>query len=198
MEKSLKILLIALIILSGCKTSRKVASSETMASSSSTELNLSKNTQDNLKVDNDITSELETTTVTTTTEFYPPSEKSSSGTEQTGKASGVDEEKQGPIKSKTQTTTTTKKKEADKSKAEATSKEQENANAKSNNDTEVSIIKVEKTKMGMTQWKIIGGVVLFLLVLYFLVRKNIIRIPFLTKTVDRINKLSGLSKANKV
>lgn len=188
MEKLIKILVIALVILSGCKTSRKLTESAEFKSSVNTEENRSIKERDALKIENDIASDEETTTEETRTDFYPPDSKSTEKPDSSS-AKKADVSEHGAIKSITTTKTTTKKKAIDKSKVAATNEKQEDTSLKKEGETEARSQKTEVKKTGISNLKIIGGVILVLLAVYFLVRKNIIRIPFLSKTVERIRRL---------
>jgi len=190
MEKLLKILVIALVLLSGCKTSRKMTESSMMNSSISTEENRSVKANDALKIDNDIASDEETGIEETKIEFYPPTEKPDSGS-----VKKLDSNEHGAIKSITTTKTTKKKKDTDKSKVAAASENQENTSVRTEGETEVKSQKAEvKTqKIGVAWWKIVLATIAALVAVYFLVRKNIIRIGFLTKVVAWIDRFLGLS-----
>lgn len=209
MEKTIKILLIALVILTGCKVTRKVTESTVARSSEQTELTQQVKTQDVVNVQNDVNSELETTTVRTTKKYYPPTASSSAPLESSGNGGAVNHStgsgtggidtgngspKTGALMEETTETTTTNKKDTDRSKVEATSEKQENKEEVKSQKSKVESDKTEVKKTGVATWKVIGGLVALLLVVYFLVKKNVIRIPFLTKIANLIDGFFGVSK----
>jgi len=177
-------------LITGCKTNRKLTESSSINSSTRTEENRSIKANDALKIDNDIVSDEETETEETKTEFYPPSAKPDSGS-----VKKTDVNEHGAIKSITTKKTTKKKKDTDKSKVVASSEKQEDASLKKEGETEVKSQKAEvKTqKIGVVWWKVVGVILLALLAIYFLVKKNIIRIGFLSKVVAWIDGVLGLS-----
>lgn len=179
MEKLIKILVIALVILTGCKTTRKITESSEIKSSERTEtISTTKELKD-FKEDKDVNSELETVTEETVTEFYR----------------SVDSVKQGAVKTLRTIRTVKTKKDSDKSKIAATSTRQEAQAIKEEKATVVikEVKSVKKT--GVSQLKVIAGLVAVLLFVYFLVRMKIIKIPFMTKAVEWINRLLGLNRS---
>lgn len=196
MKNAIQILVIALVILSGCKATRKVTQSTDFKSSVNTEENRSVKENKDFKENKDVNSELETVTVTTETEYYEPGVVSPSTGSGTGGLETGDRRPEtggkGAVKKETTTTTTTKKKDQDKSKVEANSGKQEDTTAKSNSNTSQKDTSVEKTKKGAVPWKVIIVVVVVVLlgVFYVLVRKEIIRIPILTRLLKWLKLLS--------
>lgn len=212
MEKLIKILLIALVMLSGCKTTRKNTQSTDFKSSVNTEENRSVKENNDFKENKDVNSELVTVTVKTTKKYYPPtaspSTLESSGTGgavnpstlrqaqgSAGSGTGSEEpEIKGALMEETTETTTTNEKEQDKSKVEATSAKQEDTSKKKKQELEEHKEFKELKKTGVAQWKVIVGVLALLLVLYFLVQKGIIKVPLLTKAANWIKGILGTPK----
>jgi hypothetical protein len=190
MEKLLKILIL-LVLITGCTTTKKMTESTDVNSSVSAEEKRSIKANDAVKIDNDIASDEETTTEQTKTEFYAPD----SGSPQKPDSGSVKKQVdgRGAIKSITTTKTKKSKKDSDKSKVAAKSEMQEDASLKAKKQEAGRSQKseVRSRKFGVAWWKIGGVILLALLAIYFLVKKNIVRIGFLTKVVAWINGVLG-------
>ena len=179
MKNLIKILVIALVILSGCKTVKKVTESTVSKSNEKIEINTSVLEKNDLSVQNDVSSDLQTTTEETVTEFYAPG------------STGSTSSPTGAVKSIKTTKTTTKKKDADNSIITDKGQKQENSQQKKEGETEVRSQKKEAIKKGVAQWKVIvfGIALVSVGVLYVLIRKKVIEIPLLTKLLKWLKSL---------
>lgn len=185
MEKMLKILVVALVLLSGCKTTKKLTESTVTTSNERTEVNTSAVEKKDLAVQKAVSTDMETTTEETITEFYAPGSTSSPTESITG---SVDK---GPIKAIRTIKTTTKKKDADNSTITDKGQKQENANQVRSSESEVRSEKKEVIRKGIAQWKVIVASIALIAggVLYVLIRKKVIEIPLLTKLMKWIKSL---------
>jgi len=192
MEKLLRILVIALVILTGCKTTKKMTDTS-LKQSNNTELNQKLKELGNTNIQNDYASDLETTKIEI--EYYPPDEIPMTGdrtpqandtkTPEVNDAKNVPQaqsgDKKGAIKSIT--TTSTKKREVDKGKTNSSNEKQLDTNARTNNNTSIENKSTEKSKPA-TPWNLIIGIALLVVagVVYWLNKKKVIEIPFLSKS----------------
>jgi uncharacterized membrane protein YeaQ/YmgE (transglycosylase-associated protein family) len=176
MKNVVKTLIVALLLLVGCKSSSKLTESTVTTSNERTEVNTSVVEKKDLAVQKAVSTDMETTTEETITEFYAPASTSSP----TGSVTGYVDK--GPVKAIRILKTTTKKKDADNSTITDKGQNQENTQQKKEGETETKSQKseVKSQKFGLAWWKIGIGIGLALVVLYFLVKKNIIHVPFLT------------------
>ena len=186
MKNVVKILVVALVLLTGCKTTKRVTESTVVKTSEQTELIQQVKTQDVVNVQNDVNSELETTAVTTVRKYSEPGAG--------GISQGVGSLEHGALIEETTITQTTKKRDSDKSKVEATSAKQQDTSAKGNKESEAQSEKKEVKKTGVPLWQIIALISAFLVVVYFLVKNSSVRIPFLTKVVEWIDSIFGAHK----
>ena len=145
--KPIKILLIFLILLSGCRTTKKITESSNL-SSKTVDSSQSVNTQDQINVSNDKISDL--VTVTTKTTYYPPEANKAT----TDEKSDTDKEIKGAVQSIE--VTTIKKGEVDKSKIEINqSKQEENQTKVSDNSIVKTFDKEVKRANPNVKWFII-------------------------------------------
>jgi PBP1b-binding outer membrane lipoprotein LpoB len=186
MEKTIKILLILLVVATGCKVTKKATESTVAKTSEQTEAVRTVKEVKDFKESKDVNSELETVTEETVTEFYEPVKDS---------MTIVDK---GPVKTVRTIRTVTTKKDSDKSKVEVVSSGEAMEAVKEHKDIEEVKEHKEVKKTGVATWKIVGGLVALLLVVYFLVKKNVIRIPFLTKVSKRIEGVLNRSGSKTV
>lgn len=179
MKNVVKTLIVALLLLTGCKSSSKLTESKVTTSNERTEVNTSVVEKKDLNVQKAVSTDMETTTEETITEFYaPPS---------TGSTSSPT----GAIKAIRTVKTTTKKKDADNSTITDKGQKQENSQQKKEGETEVKSRKQEVVKKGIAQWKVIVACIALLAggVLYVLIRKKVIEIPLLTKLLKWLKSL---------
>lgn len=185
MKNVVKTLIVALLLLVGCKSSSKLTESTAKTSNEQTEVNTSITEEKDLNVQKAVSTDMETTTEETITEFYAPPSTGSGDGAITG---SVDK---GPIKAIRTIKTTTKKKDADNSTITDKGQKQENENQVRSSKSEVRSEKKEVIRKGIAQWKVIVACISLLAggVLYVLIRKKIIEIPFLTKLLKWLKLL---------
>lgn len=185
MERIVKILLIALVLLTGCKVTRKATESSVIKASEQTEAIRTVKEVKDFRENKDVSSVVETVTEETVTEFYEPVAK---GVEPG--AGGVEPVvKTGAVKSLRTIRTLRTEKESDKSKVGVSGERNEAEILKNDKDSkEVKDFKVVK-KTGVVKWKVVAGIAALLVGLYLLVKKRVVNIPFLAKVV---NWISGL------
>jgi len=174
--KPFKILLILLILLTGCRTKKSTVESS-ITSSKKVDTSQSVNTQDQTKVSNDKTSDLETTTVKTT--YYPPAQDKASEIKKTDTEKDV----KGPIQSIE--VTTTKKADVDKSKTETSQAKQEVNQTGSKENSSVKTTESKEAKVPI-QWGWIFGVLVIVIVIGFYLNRKF-------GIVGRIKKMLGIS-----
>lgn len=180
MKRAIKILLVSLVILTGCKSMHKTTTALAVKSSEQTELIQQVKTLGVSNIQNDLNSELETTTVTTVTEYYEPVI-----TEQ----SGSDIPEKGSVKKEITTISTTKKKDSDNSTVASVNTQLKDSSIETNKATAIKSESKEVKKKGVPLWQIIVLLLAFLVIVYFLVKNSSVRIPFLSKVVDLIGGL---------
>jgi cobalamin biosynthesis Mg chelatase CobN len=192
MKNLIRILVILLVILTGCKTMKKTTDTS-INESNNTELNQKLKELGNTNIQNDYASDLETTKIEI--EYYPPDEIPETGdrtlevndtkTPEANDAKNAPQPQSGDKKGavKSITTTTTKKREVDKGTVNSSNEKQLDTNAKTNANTNIENKSTEKSKPA-TPWKLITGIGLFIIagVVYWLIRKKIIKIPFFNKS----------------
>jgi hypothetical protein len=197
MQKTIKILLVAMILLTGCKTTRKATESSLVKSSEQTEAVRKIKEVNDFKEAKDVSSELETVTEETVTEFYEPRAGSKETGEGRPESVGPRDERveHGAVKSLRTIRTVTTKKDLDKGKVEATGERNEVETVANNKETkEVKDFK-EVKKNAVARWQIIALMTAFLVTMYFLVKNGSVRIPFLTKAVNWIDAFFRLFSA---
>lgn len=184
MKSMIKILIVALLLLSGCTVTKKATEQTVAKTAEQTEKVSTVKEIKDLKENKDIKTEMETVTEETVTEFYEPAKVNATIIQTT----------KGPIKAIKTIKTTTKKKDVDNSITTGALKKQEDSKLKFDKQEELRKVNVEVKKTGVAAWKIVAFVVALLVTLFLLIKYNTIKIPFQGKVIKMISVFLGLNR----